>query len=308
MAQQISPFTLRNVQTDQKHPILPGGLRVGRTPENNVVLNDEKVSRNHATLWAQGDQLYIRDENSTNGTWVNGERITAPKVLQAGDQVRIGDTVFDVAIGAAPPLVAEAPAPAQAALPILPIAITGGVVLVIFIALMIRATGRGTTVLPTATPTLTLTPTVTVVPTDTPTPTSTPTCTPTPVLSTPIPQAVQPELASPAQGKEYNNPITFEWSGVLSAGQAYQVTAYHPGSDYTVQSELLTTPEWSVNLPPERYGEWRWTVSVLQSGVTVTTSAEWMFWFQPFPGAKETPQVTDTPVPPTVTPTPGFRP
>lgn len=323
MAQQLV-FILRDTQTGREHPVSPEGLRIGRASQNDVVLSDKKVSRNHATLWAQDAQLYVRDEGSTNGTWVNDERITAPRALQAGDRVRVGDTVFEVAVSAAPPLPVEAlparaalPALRQAGVPAVPIAIAGGVVLVILIALVIRA-GRGAIALPTPTVTVTLTPTVTVTigPTDTPTPTptETPTDTPTPV---PTPQAVPPELTSPSQGSTHENPITFQWSGSLSAGQTYQVMAYHRESGYTVQSESLTTQEWSTNLPEERFGEWRWTVSVVMGGQAVATSAEWMFWFQPYPGAEETPQPTDTPgptpehptdtpVPPTATPTPGF--
>jgi hypothetical protein len=294
MAQQLS-FALRDTQTGQEYPMSPKGLRIGRTSENDVVLSDEKVSRHHATLWAQDDQLHVRDENSTNGTWVNDERITAPKVLQVGDRVCIGGAVFEVAIGAASPLAVEAAAPAQAALPIVPTAIAGGVVLVILVALVIRAIGEAT-VPPTATPTLTLT--ATVASSDTPTfqPTLTPVRTPTP-MATAVPQAVQPELIVPAQGREYSNPITFQWSCSLGAGRAYQVTAYHAGSDHTVQSGLLTTREWTTGLPAERFGEWRWTVSVVQGGMTVTTSSEWMFWFQPFPGPGQPPQETNTPTP-----------
>jgi len=296
-------FILRDTQTGQEYPVPPGSLRIGRISENDVVLNDEKVSCDHATLWAQDDQLYIRDENSANSTWVNDERITAPRVLQAGDRVRVGYTVFEVATGAAPPLAVEAAAPAQAALPVVPIAVAGGIVLVILIALMLRAIG-GATVPPTATSIATATVPATEEPSSvatatgqpTHTPVGTPTRVPTqPPADTAVPQAAQPELMVPAQGGEYSNPITFEWSGSLSAGQAYQVTAYHLESAYTVQSELLMTQNWITDLPAERFGEWRWTVSMVQGGQTVTTSSEWMFWFQPFPGTRQSPQPTDTP-------------
>jgi hypothetical protein len=118
--------------------------------------------------------------------------------------------------------------------------------------------------------------------------------------ATPVsaPQAVQPELIAPSQGREYSNPIIFQWSGSLSGAQAYQVTAYHPESDYQIQSGLLLGQEWNTGLPAERFGEWRWTVAVIDGGQAAATSAEWTFWFQPFPrnsGPKDTP-------------TPGFRP
>jgi len=150
----------------------------------------------------------------------------------------------------------------------------------------------------TPTPTATTTRQPTRIPTRTPTltPTRPPTATPTPV-----PQAVQPQLVAPAQGGEFRNPITFQWSGSLNAGEAYQVTAYHSGSNYTVQSESLTVQEWTIYLPGELYGEWRWTVSVIRGDSAVATSEEGMFWFNPFAGThpgsepeKPTPEPTWT--------------
>jgi serine/threonine protein kinase len=152
---------------------------------------------------------------------------------------------------------------------------------------------------PTSPPTATPTPRPTSTSAHTPTrrPTNTPTRTPTPAATathtrtsptltrrptyTPTPPAVALELVAPAQGCTFPNPITFQWRGSLSAGQAYQVTARHPGSNYAIQSELLTDQNWSAHLPAERYGEWRWTVSVVEDGSAVITSSERMFWFQP---------------------------
>src|SRR5262249_5010503 len=60
-------------------------LRIGRQTSNDVVLPDAKVSRQHARLEQQGDGLLVTDEGSSNGTYVNGSRITTPTVLRAGD-------------------------------------------------------------------------------------------------------------------------------------------------------------------------------------------------------------------------------
>ena len=89
---------------------------------------------------------------------------------------------------------------------------------------------------------------------------------------------------APAQGGEYRSPVTFQWGGSLGAGQAYQVTARHAGSGYAIQSGLLTDHSWTADLPADRYGEWHWVVTVVQSGKTVGTSSEWMFWFNPSGG------------------------
>jgi hypothetical protein len=152
---------------------------------------------------------------------------------------------------------------------------------------------------PSATPTLTRTPTATPTRTPTRTPTPTPTATPSP---TPTPtfaprRATAPQLAAPAQGGTFRNPIGFQWLGSLSGGQAYQVTARHFESGHVVQSELLTDQRWTVGLPPGRFGEWRWTVLVVQGGRTVATSPEGMFWFQPY-GESGGGDVEKSPTPP----------
>ena len=130
-------------------------------------------------------------------------------------------------------------------------------------------------------PTDTLAPTTTPTPILTETPTRTPSPTPT-ATPTPAPMPNPPTLLWPPQGGTYRSPITFQWQGSLGTGQTYRVTVYQVASGYTQQSGLLTTPKWSTDLPAERFGEWRWRVAVIQNGVEVATSVEWMFWFNPF--------------------------
>jgi predicted component of type VI protein secretion system len=76
------------------------GTTVGRD-DCDVVLTDPEVSRRHAVLVARSDGLAIEDLGSTNGTWVNGERIAAPEPIRAGDEVRFGNTVWHVRAAAA---------------------------------------------------------------------------------------------------------------------------------------------------------------------------------------------------------------
>jgi tRNA A-37 threonylcarbamoyl transferase component Bud32 len=188
--------------------------------------------------------------------------------------------------------------------------IAGGAVVLVLLASLsgwalnwwspLRPTSTPTsTATPTGTPTLTPTGTPTLTPTGTPAPTRTrtPTCTPTarptdtptpmatptprPFTPTPVP-VIPPQLVAPRQGETFKNPIEFQWSGLLHAGQAYQVAARHTGSGYVVQSELLTDQTWTTDLPAERHGEWRWTVSVVQRTRTVVTSDEGQFWFSQF--------------------------
>ncbi|HEU5425112.1 MAG TPA: FHA domain-containing protein, partial [Nitrolancea sp.] len=73
--------------------------RIGRAPENDVVINDLLVSRNHAELHREGGQYVLVDLDSANGTYVNGKRITrAP--IGAGDYITIGHYLFRLAGGA----------------------------------------------------------------------------------------------------------------------------------------------------------------------------------------------------------------
>ena len=70
-------------------------LRIGRSDTNNVVLNDERVSRNHAMLQASEEGLfYITDCGSVNGTFVNETRAATPMILRSGDQIQIGSHEF----------------------------------------------------------------------------------------------------------------------------------------------------------------------------------------------------------------------
>ncbi len=72
-------------------------LTIGREPTNAIALvDDSAVSRRHAQIIRQGDQVEIEDLGSTNGTYVNGIRISSPTPLQTGDTVQIGSTVFRV--------------------------------------------------------------------------------------------------------------------------------------------------------------------------------------------------------------------
>ena len=64
-------------------------LYIGRDPSNDLVLPDAMVSRRHAVVEYRGNQYYIRDCNSSNGSLVNGDRVSE-RNLRDGDLVAIG--------------------------------------------------------------------------------------------------------------------------------------------------------------------------------------------------------------------------
>ena len=75
---------------------LDGEITIGRSDKCNLVLDDTYVSQVHARVFARGESVMVEDLGSTNGTYVNRRRITAPAELQRGDQVKIGKTVLEM--------------------------------------------------------------------------------------------------------------------------------------------------------------------------------------------------------------------
>jgi FHA domain len=68
------------------------GLVIGRALACEVTIEDSYASGRHARLYDRDGHVYIEDMNSTNGTYVNGARVSTQQLLRPGDVVRIGDT------------------------------------------------------------------------------------------------------------------------------------------------------------------------------------------------------------------------
>jgi hypothetical protein len=104
-----------------EHP-LDGELILGREQESaDLVIDDPGVSRRHARVLPENGGVVVEDLGSSNGTYVNGERISGQVELGAGDEVQIGATVLGVEGGTAAtalmppgaPPTAEHPGPAR---------------------------------------------------------------------------------------------------------------------------------------------------------------------------------------------------
>jgi hypothetical protein len=69
-------------------------LTIGRGGESDVVINDASISRRHAQIVRQPHGDYVQDLASRNGTTVNGEPLTAPRLLAPGDLIRLGSVAL----------------------------------------------------------------------------------------------------------------------------------------------------------------------------------------------------------------------
>jgi len=85
-------------RTGMTYLLRDGNTTVGRSPESDIFLNDVTVSRHHCRFLTKGPALTVEDSGSTNGTYVNDERVDAAE-LSAGDEVIIGRFHFVVAHG-----------------------------------------------------------------------------------------------------------------------------------------------------------------------------------------------------------------
>jgi DNA-binding SARP family transcriptional activator len=80
--------TLRDVNK-HRHPLDATITRIGRSPDNDIILDGAKVSRHHAAIVDTGSSFVIVDLQSVNGVYVSGQQVHTSVVLTEGDQIRI---------------------------------------------------------------------------------------------------------------------------------------------------------------------------------------------------------------------------
>jgi pSer/pThr/pTyr-binding forkhead associated (FHA) protein len=71
-------------------------ILIGRGSDAGIKLDDDYVSTRHARIAASGDQWFVEDLGSTNGTYIGTVRITQPTTITLGTQVRIGKTILEL--------------------------------------------------------------------------------------------------------------------------------------------------------------------------------------------------------------------
>jgi hypothetical protein len=77
------------------HVLDSAAMSVGRGPQNDLALpDDDYASAEHARLEPRRDGIWLEDSGSTNGTYVNGVKVSQPRKLVPGDILRVGETDF----------------------------------------------------------------------------------------------------------------------------------------------------------------------------------------------------------------------
>jgi len=97
-SRQSAIAQLRNVD-GHRYPLRGAATRIGRLPDNDIVLDDAMVSRYHAMIVDTGTSFVVTDLRSSNGVHVADNRIRGSTTLSNGDRIRISDHEFTFVIG-----------------------------------------------------------------------------------------------------------------------------------------------------------------------------------------------------------------
>jgi len=81
-------------RVEKRFVVSPTGLRIGRAAPADVILADSRVSRAHCLVELMDDELRVSDLSSTNGTFVDGERIAGSGALPVGSVLKVGNVSF----------------------------------------------------------------------------------------------------------------------------------------------------------------------------------------------------------------------
>ena len=95
---KIKLKVLRGKSAGKEIPIPAPRFLIGRSNDCHLRPKSDSISRNHCTILTRDNQVWIRDLNSRNGTFVNGERITEEEEIKDGDQLQIGKLEFSVVV------------------------------------------------------------------------------------------------------------------------------------------------------------------------------------------------------------------
>ena len=117
---QVTLAIVEGREAGREFPVT-GTTVIGRDPGADVVLEDTEVSTKHASFMLSDGGVAVEDLDSTNGTFVNGRRVTGSHQLQTGDRIQLGTTVVEIR-GIAPAQAPAQPADRPAAQQVVPAA------------------------------------------------------------------------------------------------------------------------------------------------------------------------------------------
>jgi hypothetical protein len=80
--------------TEREHPLTGDQIVIGRAVECDIVITSKRVSREHARVRRDGWRVMLEDTGSTNGTFLNDERIMSSTALHDEDRIKVGDVVL----------------------------------------------------------------------------------------------------------------------------------------------------------------------------------------------------------------------
>jgi hypothetical protein len=92
MTEKLTPHLID--PTGRKHLLKDVVTVIGRAVENDVVITSKRVSREHTQIRREGWRIFVEDMGSTNGTYLNNERLSEAMQLRDGDQIQVGDVLF----------------------------------------------------------------------------------------------------------------------------------------------------------------------------------------------------------------------
>ena len=78
---------------NQEFPLSEAPMSLGRSPDNDIPIQDPEVSRRHALISFSGGLYQIEDSGSTNGSFVNGRRVQGTVIFQHGDILQLGESI-----------------------------------------------------------------------------------------------------------------------------------------------------------------------------------------------------------------------
>ncbi len=111
--QEVAMLIMQRSEGGGRWPLDRERLNIGRSPDCDIVLPERVVSREHATIERRTEGYYLVDNASKNGTYVNGEVVSSPYLLQDGDEIQVAlrFRLTFVDAGATAPLTADLPQP-----------------------------------------------------------------------------------------------------------------------------------------------------------------------------------------------------